>query len=88
MHRIDRAMSPFKPDSELSRINRDAAARPVPISDEMALPLARSIEFSALSGGAFDITYASVGCLYDYRQRIKPSTEAIARARAAVGYRT
>mgnify|MGYP003694254437 CR=1 FL=1 len=24
MHRIDRAMSPHKPDSELSRINRDA----------------------------------------------------------------
>lgn len=24
MHRIDRAMSPTKPDSELSRINRDA----------------------------------------------------------------
>jgi len=25
MHRIDRAMSPFKPDSELSRLNREAA---------------------------------------------------------------
>ena len=27
MHRIDRAMSPYKPGSELSRINRDAATR-------------------------------------------------------------
>jgi len=35
MHRIDRAMSPFKPESELSRINREAAKAPVPISKEM-----------------------------------------------------
>jgi len=86
MHRIDREMSPFRPDSALSRINREAAAMPVPISDEMLWLIARSIEFSELSGGAFDITYASVGCLYDYRQRIKPSAAAIAGARAAVGY--
>lgn len=86
MHRIDHAMSPFKPHSELSRINRDAAAMPVPISDEMAYLVARSIDFSKLSGGAFDITYASVGCLYDYRLGIRPSDEALARARAAIGY--
>jgi thiamine biosynthesis lipoprotein len=86
MHRIDRAMSPFKPDSELSRINRDAARAPLQISDEMAYLVARSIDFSKLSGGAFDITYASVGCLYDYREGIKPSDEALARARAAIGY--
>lgn len=87
MHRIDRAMSPFKPDSELSRINRDAAAAPVPLSDEMFDLLERAIEFSALSDGAFDITYASVGHLYDYRERIKPSDEALERARGAVGWR-
>lgn len=87
MHRIDRAMSPFKPDSELSRINRDAAAMPVQISAEMFHLIARSIEFSRLSDGAFDITYASVGCLYDYRLHIKPSDQARKRACAAVGYR-
>ena len=87
MHRIDRAMSPFKPQSELSRINRDAARRPVPVSDEMFDLIARSIGFSELSGGAFDITYAGVGHLYDYRQRIRPTDEAIERARASVGYR-
>src|SRR5215831_18215353 len=35
MHRIDAAMSPHKPTSELSRINRNAADRPVPLGDEM-----------------------------------------------------
>src|SRR5581483_3594689 len=55
MHRIDRLMSPFKPDSELSRINRDAAQTAVPVSAEMFGLLQRSVEFSKLSDGAFDI---------------------------------
>ena len=46
MHRIDRAMSPHKPESELSIINRDAAARAVPVSDEMARLIARAAHFS------------------------------------------
>jgi FAD:protein FMN transferase len=87
MHRIDDTMSPFKPESELSRINRDAAQGPVPISQAMYDIIARSIEFSTLSGGAFDITFASVGRLYDYRCGIKPSDEDLERARVAVGYR-
>ncbi len=87
MHRIDHAMSPYKPESELSRINRDAFAAPVPVSAEMFTLLSRSIEFSDLSGGAFDITYASVGHLYDYREGVQPSDDQIAEARQAIGYR-
>ena len=86
MHRIDRTMSPHKPESELSCINRDAAASAVPLSDEMFMLVARAIEFSKLSDGAFDISYASVGHLYDYRLGIKPDEAALAVARAAVGY--
>jgi thiamine biosynthesis lipoprotein len=87
MHRIDRAMSPYKADSELSRINHGAGAGPVPVSAEMARLIVRAAEFSALSGGAFDITYAAVGHLYDYRNRIRPSDDELARAREAVGWR-
>jgi thiamine biosynthesis lipoprotein len=87
MHRIDRTMSPHKADSELSRINREAGEAPVPVSVEMARLLARANDFSQLSGGAFDITYAAVGQLYDYRNRIKPDEQTLAQARAAVGYR-
>jgi len=87
MHRIDAAMSPHKADSELSRINRDAGSRAVPLSDEMYRLVERSIEFSNLSAGAFDITYASVGQLYDYRAGIAPSDDEIALARQAIGYR-
>jgi FAD:protein FMN transferase len=87
MHRIDRCMSPHKADSELSIINREAARRAVPLSAEMARLVSRALEFSALSDGAFDITYAGVGQLYDYRAGIRPSDEALAAARATVGWK-
>jgi thiamine biosynthesis lipoprotein len=86
MHRIDRAMSPHKPTSELSRINREAARQPVPLSEEMFDLVARALAFSRLSGGAFDISYAAVGQLYDYRRRVQPSAAELERARALVGW--
>lgn len=87
MHRIDALMSPFKPNSELSRINREAAQKPITISQEMFDLISRSLEFSKLSGGAFDITFSSVGYLYDYREHIKPSDAEIAKALPGVNYR-
>jgi thiamine biosynthesis lipoprotein len=87
MHRIDAAMSPYKETSELSRVNREAAAWPVPISGELFELIARSISFSELSGGAFDITYAAAGHLYDYRRGVRPDDAALTAACAAVGYR-
>jgi thiamine biosynthesis lipoprotein len=87
MHRIDRAMSPFKPESELSRLNRDAAKAPVRVSDEMFHVVERSIEFSELSQGAFDITFASVGHMFDYRNRIRPTAEQVSAALPGVDYR-
>jgi FAD:protein FMN transferase len=85
MHRIDRAMSPYKRESELSRINREAPSRPVPVGDEMFALLERAVAFSRLSDGAFDITYASVGHLYDYRNAVRPGEDEIAAWRAGVG---
>ena len=87
MHRIDRTMSPHKDDSELTRINRGAAAAPVRLSDEMTSLLTRAESFARLTGGAFDITYAAVGQLYDYRAGTRPTPEALARACRAVGWR-
>ena len=87
MHRIDAAMSPHKPASELSRINREAAHAPVPVSAEMFALLRRALDFSALSGGAFDITYAAAGRLYDYRAGVAPDAEALAAARMLVDWR-
>lgn len=86
LRRIDREMSPFLPDSELSRVNRDAAKAPVAISRELLELLARARNFSELTGGAFDITFASAGFLYDYRERRHPSDEALQAALPAIDY--
>ena len=87
MHRIDALMSHYKPESQLSRINRDAATAPVKVDAELAGLIARALEFSELSGGAFDITYASVGYLYDYRERRHPSEAQIQAALPAISWR-
>ena len=87
MHRIDQTMSPHRDTSELSRINREAHASAVPLSAEMARLLARAQAFAQLSDGAFDITYAAVGQLYDYREGRAPSDAELDRARQAVGFR-
>jgi thiamine biosynthesis lipoprotein len=87
MHRIDRLMSPYKEDSELSRINRDAGRKPVAIGAELFTLIERSLQFSRLSDGAFDITFASVGGLYDYRKGQAPDAATLERARQAIGWR-
>jgi thiamine biosynthesis lipoprotein len=77
MHRIDKLMSPFKKDSELSKINRLEAKQKMTISDEMFNLIKKSIAISNLTEGAFDITFASIGNLYDYRHKIKPAKKQI-----------
>ena len=87
MHRIDGLMSHYKPESQLSRINREAASAPVAVDRELAQLIAKSLEFSEMSGGAFDITYASVGYLYDYREKRHPTDAEIKAALPAVNWR-
>jgi thiamine biosynthesis lipoprotein len=85
--RVDRLMSTYKPDSELSRVNAGAAKAPVRVSRELYDLLATSIEYSKLTRGAFDITYASVGYLYDYRAGVHPDDAAIAKALPGINWR-
>jgi thiamine biosynthesis lipoprotein len=85
--RVDDAMSTYKPESEISRVNAHAADAPMVIGDELLGLVERSLELSRASGGAFDITYDSVGYLYDFRARQRPTDSEIAQRLAAVDYR-
>jgi thiamine biosynthesis lipoprotein len=87
MNRIDKAMSPYKPESELSKINNKAGSEAVLISPELFGLLHESQQISELSNGAFDITYASVGYQYDYRKKLKPTQDSIDNTIAAINYR-
>jgi thiamine biosynthesis lipoprotein len=87
MRRIDELMSTYKPTSQVSLINSRAAREPVSVDADLFGLLETSLDYSRLTEGAFDITYASVGYLYDYRRHIKPSEEELASALPAVDYR-
>jgi thiamine biosynthesis lipoprotein len=49
-------MSAAREGTELDRINRNAALRPVPVGGELFQVLERALHFAELSGGAFDPT--------------------------------
>lgn len=85
--RIEALMSTYMASSEMSRINRDAFEQPQVISEELFQLLERSLELSALTDGAFDISYDSVGSLYDFRARIKPDAMEIAGTLESINYK-
>jgi thiamine biosynthesis lipoprotein len=87
MRRVDAAMSTYKPTSELSLVNQRAASEPVKIGSELFDLLATAMQYSRDTDGAFDVTYASVGYMYDFRNRQRPDQSSIDRALSAIDYR-
>ncbi len=87
MHEVDEMMSTYKPQSQLSRVNDRAALEPVTVDRELFDVIRASLEFSRLTDGAFDVTYASVGYLYDFRARQRPTEAQIAAALPGVNWR-
>jgi thiamine biosynthesis lipoprotein len=87
LRRLDQQFSPYIDSSELSKVNRLAATQSMPVSDEMLHLIQVSNEYSQLTNGAFDITYASVGYLYDYRKAQKPDDASIQKLLPSIDYR-
>ena len=85
--RIEAWMSTYREDSEISRVNRLAAREPVKVSAELFEVVRKSLELSVVSGGAFDITFDSVGKLYDFRAGVRPDAAAIRKALPDINYR-
>jgi len=87
MRRIDDLMSHYKPESQLSQINQHAADAPVVVDKELFDLIKLSTHYSEITEGAFDITYASVGYLYNYPNHVHPTEEQIKAALPAVNWR-
>ncbi len=87
---LNRSLSPFLPDSEISRFNRFAAAgEAFAVSADFRRVFEVSLRVHELSAGAFDPTVGPLVDLWGFgrgkpRDR-PPAEEEIARARAAVG---
>lgn len=87
MQQVNASMSPYTEESELTRLNREAFKRPLSVSAELFEVIKEAIRFSKLTQGAFDITFASVGYLYDYRNSIRPDQSKIDSAIKQLNYR-
>ena len=86
--RLDDLLSNYKPQSEWSEVNRDAAERPVKVSPELFRLLSDCLEYSRLSEGAFDITVGplmKVWGFYKGSGRL-PHRAEVAAALTKVGY--
>ena len=60
IQRIERLLTTFSDDSETNLINRNAGILPVEVSRETFDLIQRSMRISAITQGAFDITYGSI----------------------------
>ncbi len=85
--RIDRLMSTYRDDSEISKINRLAAKKPLAPGKELYQLIRQSLEISELTEGAFDITYDSVGQHYNFRERRRPDGHIVELERENIDFR-
>jgi len=86
-HHVDTQMSRYRADSELSALNQKAGKGPVNVSDGLFKVLQKAREVSELSEGAFDVTFGSVGYLYDFRAGKQPTDEQVATGLTRVNFR-
>lgn len=84
IRRIEAVLSTFLPDSETNRINEMAGISPVEVSAEMIGLIQRAQRISALTQGAFDLSYGSMDKrFWNFDQTMKTLPDA-AVARKAV----
>jgi FAD:protein FMN transferase len=60
IRRIEGILTTYDESSQTNRINKMAGINPVPVDDEVYQLIERSIRISALTQGAFDITFGSI----------------------------
>ncbi len=87
---IDRQMSTYKQDSEISRFNRHSSNNWMPISAETKAVVGTAQQISQLSAGAFDITIGKLVNLWGFGPTINldtiPDDDTIQALRSQVGY--
>jgi thiamine biosynthesis lipoprotein len=85
---LDRELSDYKPDSELSRLGARSGGPAIEVGDDLYRVLDASIAVSRASGGAFDVTVGPLVSLWREARKTRelPSGERIDAARASVGW--
>jgi thiamine biosynthesis lipoprotein len=88
MERVDKLMSNFKNDSDIARINKGAGSEAVEVDRDVIEVLKKSIYYSEISDGAFDITIGRAEELYDFGNGGKlPEEQKFKDAVRGIGYK-
>lgn len=85
--RLEGLLSFWTETSEIAALNREAGRGPVRLSDETYEIVARAMEISRETDGAFDGTIGPVIREWDFKTQTLPDPEALARAIKRVDYR-
>ncbi len=84
---INNEMSHYKPDSLLSKINQQAHIKPIKISDRLFGLIEKSLYYSRLSDGAFDITIGTIKQHFDFRNKKHASDKIVKENIKAVNFK-
>lgn len=84
--RINAEYSPWREDSLLSRVNRNAYRKAVLLTPEAYALFTACSRFHSLTEGAFDASFAAAGQLYDFRAGVAPDDAALGSVRAGIGW--
>ncbi len=89
LRRLDRMMSLYKEDSEITRVNLAAGKHPVRVSAEMTEVVEQSLEISRLTRGVFDITIGPLVVLWQMRLKEgkTPTDLEISGVRGRIGFK-
>lgn len=89
VNELEDRLSVFKEGSDISRVNRSAGIRPQKVCRETFELLLRAKNFSALSGGAFDITTRPLSNLWNFGKKDCQTAEQkeVKKAMRLVNYR-
>lgn len=90
LSRLDRLLSTYDPDSELSRFNAQPPGVAVPVSDGLGAVVDAAVTVAEETDGAFDPTVAPLVALWGFGAqavRATPDDRDVAEALAAVDYR-
>jgi thiamine biosynthesis lipoprotein len=87
--RIENLISDWKPTTQISEVNQNAGILPVKVDKEVFELTQRAIEFSEITNGAFDISFAAMDRIwkFDGSMTEMPSAEAIKKSVEKVGYK-
>jgi FAD:protein FMN transferase len=85
---LDEVLSNYKPESDLSRLNREGHFHPLKVPADLYRVIEESLRYSKISDGKFDITVAPLVDLWKAALRGErvPTAEEQTKARACVGY--